>query len=65
MAKQGKVGRPAISTRDDVAVKIDRTLVAKARYVAENKRVSLAEYLSGAAQPTVLRDFNLVAKEKP
>lgn len=65
MAKQVKTGRPATSTRDDIAVKIDRSLVAKARYVAENRRVTLAEYLTGAALPTVLKDFNLVAKEKP
>ena len=38
-------GRPR-SGRDDIAVKMDRAVVARARYVAEMRGVSLAEYLS-------------------
>jgi len=58
MAKQRKAGRPATSTRDDVVVKLDRAVAAKARYVAENKRIPLAEYLSEALRPIVGKDFD-------
>ena len=60
MAK--KAGRPATSTRDDVAVKIDRVLAAKARFVAENRKISLAEYLTEALRGTVTRDFDKAAR---
>ncbi len=63
MAKQRKPGRPATSTRDDVAVKIDRAVVAMARFVADNKkpRQSLAEYLSEALRPIVSKEFDQAA----
>jgi hypothetical protein len=59
------MARTTKPTRDDVTVKMDRSLVAKARYVADNKGISLAEYLTGAMLATVMKEFNLVAKEKP
>jgi len=62
MAKRRKAGRPATSTRDDVVVKLDRAIVAKARYVAESKRVPLAEYLSEALRPIVGKDFERTAR---
>jgi hypothetical protein len=34
------------SERDDVAVKVDRTLVGKARHVAVHRGISVAELLS-------------------
>jgi hypothetical protein len=58
MPKQKKAGRPATSTRDDVVVKIDRGIVAKARYVADTRGIPLAEYLSEALRPVVGRDFD-------
>ena len=54
-------GRPK-SGRDDIAVKIDRTLAARARFVAELRGVSLAEYLSEAVRPIVDQDFARVAR---
>ena len=45
MAKRGR-GRPKQSERDDVSVKIDRTLVGKARLVATHRGVTMAELLS-------------------
>jgi hypothetical protein len=61
MAKK-KAGRPATSTRDDVVVKIDRGIVAKARFVAENRKIPLAEYLSEALRSIVARDFDKAAR---
>jgi hypothetical protein len=55
-------GRPARSTRDDVAVKIDRGLKAKAQYVADSRGVPLAEYLSEAPRPIVGKDFDRAAR---
>ena len=58
MAKTKKAGRPATSNRDDVVVKVDRGVIAKARYVADSRRIPLAEYLSEVLRPTVGRDFD-------
>jgi hypothetical protein len=58
MATKKKAGRPATSTRDDIVVKVDRGIVAKARYVAESRRIPLAEYLSELLRPVVGRDFD-------
>jgi hypothetical protein len=49
-------GRPK-SGRDDIAVKVDRVVVARAQFVARLRGLTLAEYLSEAARPTVDRDF--------
>ena len=49
-------GRPK-SDRDDVSVKLDRTVVARGRFVAELRGITLAEYLTEAARPIVDRDF--------
>jgi hypothetical protein len=38
-------------------VKLDRALAARARYVAELRRMSLAEYLTEALRPVVKTDF--------
>jgi hypothetical protein len=54
-------GRPR-SDRDDVAVKFDRAVAARARYVAEMKGLSMAEYLTEAARATVDRDFLEIEK---
>jgi hypothetical protein len=50
-------GRPKTSERDDVTVRLDRAIAAKARYVAEVRGVSLAEYLSDITSGQVDRDF--------
>ena len=55
-------GRPKTSTRDDVAVKLDRKLVEKARQVADLRGISLAEYLSEIARDQVDRDFGTADK---
>ncbi len=54
-------GRPK-SGRNDIAVKIDRTLAARARFVAELRGVSLTEYLSEAVRPVVDKDFARAAQ---
>lgn len=44
--------------RNDVAVKLDAEIVRKAKHVAINRRITLAQYLSDLLQPLVERDFN-------
>ncbi len=51
-----KMGRPPTSTRKDVVVRFDQRLAIKARWVASNRGVSLAEYLSEAARAVIERD---------
>lgn len=55
-------GRPQASERDDIVVKLDRTVAAQARYIAETRGVSLAEYLSESLRPIVARDFQRAPK---
>jgi hypothetical protein len=62
MAKQKRAGRPATSTRDDVVVKIDRGVAAQARYVADNRKITMAEYLTEALRAVVKRDFDRAAR---
>ena len=47
MAKK-RVGRPPTSERNDIVVKLDRSVAAQARYIAETRGVSMAEYLTAA-----------------
>jgi hypothetical protein len=54
-------GRPK-SDRDDVSVKLDRSVAARARFVAELRGVTLAEYLTEAVRPVVERDFARAAR---
>jgi hypothetical protein len=49
--------------RDDVAVKMDRTLVDKAKFVASRKRITLAEYLTELNRVAIERDFGKANKE--
>lgn len=49
--------------RDDVAVKIDRTLGDKAKFVASRKGVTMAEYLSDLIRTPVERDFDKAVRE--
>lgn len=56
MAKK-KMGRPKSSDRDDVSIKFDRQLARKARQVALDKGVPMAEYLSELGRPTIEKDY--------
>jgi hypothetical protein len=59
-----KKGRPkAKSGRDDIAVKIDRIIGDKARFVASRRGTTLAEYLSDLLRSPVERDFAKELKE--
>lgn len=58
-----RAGRPKGTERDDVVIKVDRSVVAHARYVAEKRGISLAEYVSNALRPIAARDFEKVVKE--
>jgi hypothetical protein len=55
--------RKETPTRDDVAVKIDRTIHRLAGAVAAYRGVSLAEYLSVLLGPIVTKDFYDLPKE--
>ena len=54
-------GRPK-GERDDITVKLERSIVARARYVADIRGITLAEYLSESLRPVVDRDFAKAAK---
>jgi hypothetical protein len=62
MAKK-RAGRPKVSTRDDVVIKADRALIAKAKYVAEMRGIPLAEYVTDVMKNQVERDFAKVVRE--
>jgi hypothetical protein len=55
--------RQAKPRRDDVAVKIDRTLADKARFAASRRGITLAEYLTGLLRQSVERDFAKALRE--
>lgn len=55
-------GRPK-TDRDDVAVKIDRTVVDKAKLVASRKGVSLAEYVTELIRGPVEKGFSQAVRE--
>jgi hypothetical protein len=57
-----RTGRPPTSERDDIVVKLDRALAAQARYIAETRGISMAEYLTAALQPIVSKDFQQATK---
>lgn len=54
-AREG-AGRPR-KGRDDVTIKFDRALAAKAKFVAEMRGITAAEYLSELHRAEIDRDF--------
>lgn len=56
-------GRPKSSERDDVTVKLDRTIVSRAKLIAADEGVSLAEYLSTALGPVVERAYGKLVRK--
>jgi hypothetical protein len=59
----GRKKTPPDKKRDDVAVKIDRTLADKAKLVASRRGMTLAEYLTELNRSAIERDFAKVIKE--
>lgn len=51
------------SERDDVAVKISRVIVSKARLIAAHRGVSVAELLSDVAGPAVDKMYAQMLRE--
>jgi hypothetical protein len=51
------LGKQPMTRRNDAPVKIDVEVLADARIAAAYKGLSLAEYLSEALRPIVLRDM--------
>jgi hypothetical protein len=62
MAKK-KMGRPKSSERQDVSIKFDKILAAKARQVSLSRGVSMAEYLSELARSQIDRDYAKLLRE--
>lgn len=60
--KREGAGRPR-SKRDDVAVKIDRTLVSMAKFVANRRGVTLAEFVTDMLRPGVEREWGKEVKK--
>lgn len=54
---------PEKGKRDDVAVKIDRTLADKAKLVASRRGSTLAEYLTELNRAAIERDFAKVIRD--
>jgi hypothetical protein len=49
-------GRPK-AARDDISVKIDRAVAAKAMYLARLRGQTLAEFLTEKVRPDIEREF--------
>jgi hypothetical protein len=56
-------GRPKRSERDDVTVKLDRTLVGKAKLVATHQGVPVAELLSDLARGPLDKAYAQMLRE--
>ena len=56
-------GRPKTSERDDVTVRLDRGIVAKAKVIAARRDVSLAELLSEMIRETVDQSYDKMVRE--
>ena len=57
-----RTGRPPTSERDDIVVKLDRAVAADARWIAEKRGISMAEYLTEAIRPIIAKDFQQATK---
>ena len=57
-------GRPK-TARDDISVKMDRGVAAKAMYLARLKGMTLAEYLTEKVRPDVEREFAKSSQPNP
>lgn len=66
-AERKTMGRPKgsgkKSERDDVAVKVDRLIVSKARLIAGDRGISLAELLSGMLAGPVEREYGKLVRK--
>ena len=62
MAKK-RLGRPKTSDRNDVSIKFDKVLAAKARLISLGRGVSMAEYLSEMARSGIDRDYAKLLRE--
>lgn len=60
MARKRAAGQ---APRDDVAVKLDRTLADKGKLVASRRGITLAEYLTELSRATIERDFAKTIRE--
>ena len=56
MRPESGPGRPP-KGRDDMAVKVDRAIVSKARAIAQDRGITIAEYLSEKLDGPVSKDF--------
>ena len=62
--KRPGAGRPKTSERDDATVKMDRLVVARCRYIAEMRGISLAQYLTEGMRPVSDADWARIEKAR-
>lgn len=55
-------GRPPKPTGEGTAVRIDSDIVAKAKYVASSKGVTMSKFFSDYLRPMVEREFEEAGK---
>jgi hypothetical protein len=60
--RPGQSGRPK-TVRDDISVKMDRSVAAKAQYLARLKGMTLAEFISETVRGPVEREFAKATRE--
>ena len=63
MAEPKPKGRPKRSERNDVTVKLDRTLVGKAKLIATHRGIPVAELLSELLRVPVDRAYAQMLRE--
>jgi hypothetical protein len=56
-------GRPKRSERDDVAVKVDRRLVSRAKVVAGHRGIAVAELISELLESPLDKAYAAMVKE--
>lgn len=55
--------RERVMARNDTAVKIETSIVRKARTIADRRSITVAEYLSELLRDNVDRDYRQVVQE--
>jgi hypothetical protein len=58
-----KRGRPKTSERNDVSVKVDRTLVGKAKLIATHRGISVAELFSEMLKAPIDKAYAQMLRE--
>jgi hypothetical protein len=63
MATKRPVGRPKTSDRDDVTIRVNRAIAHKARVIAAQRQITIAELITEILQQPIDRAFASVVRE--